>query len=219
MRRLRRRKVRSTLVTLHAVTLICNTPRRTAAGLGDVAAEGPLADAPVPHGTLEDGLGRPTRRVGAGQCLVAPVRLTRHLAEVGALGRIHLDADVVAALVFVFFYTSSLAREPGQRHAWPAAVGEGLSVDVQVLRRRRVEALGGSELVGAELSRAAVEASLHRPAIIAAIEPDLAIGGNDVPVGVEFLCPAGRRRCTGRWCSSWPTRGRGRARGGGRGRT
>ena len=180
---------------LHAVTLICNTPRRTAAGLGDVAAEGPLADAPVFHGALENGLARPAwlSAVGAGHLRLAPVVLARDGTEIRARRRVHLDADVVATLVFVFFYTSSLAREARECHAGPAAVGEGLPVDVQVLRRRRVEARGGSELVGAELARAAVEASLHRPAIITAIEPDLAIGRDDVPVGVKLLPDLDRR--------------------------
>ena len=164
--------------------LIYNTPRRTAAGLGDVAAEGPLADAPVPHGTLEDGLARPARlsAVGAGHLVIAPVRLARDGAEIRARRRVHLDADVVAARVIFFLHARPIAREARQRHAGPAAVGQGFSVDVEM--SRLVEALRGSELVGAELSRAAVEASLHRPTGVAAVVPSFAIGRNDVPVGV-----------------------------------
>ena len=181
--------MRSTLVTLHAVTLICNTPRRTAAGLGDVAAEGPLADAPVPHGALEDGLARAPRRVGARRRHVAPVRLARHLAEVGAFGRIHLDADVLRAGIVIFIDTLSIARESRQGHAGPAAVGQGFSVDVEM--SRLVEALRGFRLV-AKLARAAVEFA-RAGAGVAAVEPDLAIGRDDVPVRVELLADFDRR--------------------------
>ena len=66
-------------------------------------------------------------------------------------------------------------------------------VDVQVLRRRLIEARGGSEHVGADLSRAAVEFTRAR-AGVAAVEPDLAISGDDVSVGIEFLSNINRRR-------------------------
>ena len=170
--------------------LICSTPRRTAAGKADVVREGPLADAPVFHGALENGLARPARRVGAGHCRVAPVVLARDGAEIRALGRVHLDADVVAARVVVLIYTLSIAREARQGHAGPAAVGEGLSVDVEM--SRLVEALRGSQLV-AELAGAAVEFA-RAGAGIAAVEPDLAIGRDDVPVRVELLTDLDRRR-------------------------
>ena len=170
--------------------LICSTPRRTAAGKADVVREGPLADAPVFHGALENGLARPARRVGAGHCRVAPVVLARDGAEVGPFGRIHLDADVVRAGIVIFIDARPVARESRQGHARAAAVGEGLSVDVEM--SRLVEALRGSQLV-AELSRAAVEFA-RAGAGIAAVEPDLAIGRDDVPVRVELLTDLDRRR-------------------------
>ena len=130
--------MRSTLVTLHAVTLICNTPRSTAAGLGDVAAEGPLADAPVPHGALEDGLARAPRRVGAWRRHVAPVRLARHLAEVAAVDAVHLNANVVRACVVDAVSARALSGESGQCHARPAALLERCAVDVEFPRMRIV---------------------------------------------------------------------------------
>ena len=100
---------------------------------------------------------------------------------------------MVAARVIVFIDARPIAREARERHARAAAVGQGLSVDVEM--SRLIEALGGSKLVGAaDHARAAVETPFHRPAGVAAVIPRLAIGRDDVPVRVELLFNLDRRR-------------------------